>query len=454
MSVNIGKIVYRTIQNFRKEPVFEKLKWLESTQWWSREQIEQFQLRKLKEILKCALSKIPYYQQTLKPYTDLIQNLQSVAELNSLPFLTKQQIRENFNLLQNPQFKGRIKTESTSGSTGDPMQFVHDRNGGAFARAISYREHKWYDLNVGDREARFYGLPMDFNAKFKEKLKDFFMNRKRFCVFDLSEDSLHRYYQIINSYQPIYIYGYTSAVFEFINFMKNHNLKFKRDFIKAIIVTSEVLVPEQRMIMESYLNVPVINEYGCSEVGIIAAECPYHGLHISAENIVVEIIKNGSSAKPGEFGEVVITGLNNFAMPLIRYKVGDIAIISDKSCSCGRALPLLENIEGRVNNMVVTPEGKISSGLIFYYISRSLIENNGGVKKFKVIQDKLDRIIFQIVKDNNFKQENLQALVKKTHEHLSPKIHVDFEFFSELPHKTEGKIIHFISKLKPSCFRT
>jgi len=449
MSVDIAKAVYRTIQWGRQEPVFEKLKWLESTQWWSREELEQLQVRNLKKILKCALKNIPYYQQTFKNYADLINNLKSVSELSSLPVLTKQQIRANFNLLQNPIFKGRTKTDSTSGSTGDPMQFVHDRDGGAYARALMYREHKWYNLHVGDREARFYGIPMDFDANIKERIKDFLMNRKRFSVFNLSEDSLSRYYEIIDNYQPSYIYGYTSAIFEFINFIKNRNLRFKGDFIKAIIVTSEVLVNEQREIMESYLNVPVVNEYGCSEVGIIAAECPHNRLHISAENIIVEIIKNGAPAKPGEPGEVVITGLNNFAMPLIRYKMGDVAILSDKSCSCGRNLPLLENIEGRVNNMVVTPDGKISSGLIFYYISRSLIENNGGVKKFKVIQNEIDRITFQIVKDKNFEEGNLQALVKKTHEYLSPDIQVDFEFFTELPHRTGGKIIHFVSKIQP-----
>jgi phenylacetate-CoA ligase len=235
--------------------------------------------------------------------------------------------------------------------------------------------------------------------------------------------------------------------------MRDRKLEFKRDFLKAIIVTSEVLTNEQRILMESYFNVPVINEYGCSEVGIIAAECPHHGLHISAENIVVEIMKNGSPAKLGELGEVVITSLNNHAMPLIRYKIGDVATISNKSCSCGRALPLLKNIEGRVNNMVVTPEGKISSGLVFYYISRSLIEKKGGVKKFKVVQNQVDRITFQIVKDEDFKEHNLNTLVKKTHEYLSPSIQVDFQFCPELAHRTNGKIIHFVSNLQPSSFK-
>lgn len=442
--------IYRIIQGIRKEPIFEKLKLLESTQWWSPKELEQLQLFKLKKILICALENIPYYKRSFKLFSDLIYNFQSVSELSSIPFLTKQQIRDNFGLLQNPEFKGRISMESTSGSTGDPMQFVHDRSGGAFARALSYREHKWYNLNIGEKEARFYGIPMDPKAKFQERVKDFLMNRKRLSVFNLSKPSLNSYYYRINRYKPAYIYGYTSAIFEFINFMKNHNLKFKGNFLKAVIVTSEVLVIEQRKLIENYLNVPVINEYGCSEVGIIAAECPYHGLHISSENIVLEIVKDGLPVEQGKAGEVVITGLNNFAMPLIRYKIGDIAILSPKSCSCGRALPLLENIEGRVNNMVVTPEGNISSGLIFYYISRSLIENNGGVKKFKVVQDKIDQITFQIVKDKNFDEGNLRALKDKTHEYLSPNIHVNFDFFKELPNKTEGKIIHFISKLQPS----
>ena len=286
----IATTVYRTIQGIRKEPVFEKLKWLESTQWWSRDKIEQMQLTQLRQILLHAFHTIPYYQKTFAPYANLLDNLQSVSQLSQLPFLTKAQIRENFTLLRNPSFEGRIQIESTSGSTGDPMQFIHDRSAGAFARAISYREHNWYDINIGDKEARFYGIPMDHYAKFRERIKDILMNRRRFCVFNLSDDALGNYYSNINHYKPKYIYGYTSAVFELIHFMKRNNLKFKGDFIKAVIVTSEVLMKEHRDIMESYLEVPVVNEYGCSEVGIIAAECPHHGLHISAENVIVEII--------------------------------------------------------------------------------------------------------------------------------------------------------------------
>ena len=450
MNAKTARILYQAIQDFRKEPVSEKLKWLETTQWWSREEIARYQLNKLKEILVYALEKIPYYQQSFKAHSNLIRHLKSISELSSLPFLTKEQLRHNFSSLQNPGFKGRILIDSTSGSTGDPMRFVHDRTAGAFARALLYREHRWHNLDIGEKEARFYGTPLDASIKFKEKIKDFMMNRKRFCVYDLSESSLRLYHKKINSYRPPYLYGYTSAIFELISFMRNQNLRFQGNFLKAIIVTSEVLVDEQRELMESYLKVPVINEYGCSEVGIIAAECPRHGLHISAENIIVEVIKDGLPAKSGQAGEVVITGLNNLAMPLIRYKLGDVAILTDKFCSCGRGLPLLENIEGRVNNMVVTPEGKISSGMIFYYISRSLIENNGGIKKFKIVQDKIDRITFQIVKDHNFSEENLKAIVRMTHKYLSPSLQVDFEFFSELPHKTDGKIQHFLSKVRPS----
>lgn len=447
MKSTTAKFLYRTIQRLRKEPVFQTLNWLESTQWWTREQIERYQLDKLKQILVYALENVPYYQENFKQYEKLIHNFQSLTDLGSLPFLTKENVRRYFTSLQSSSFKGRTLTDSTSGSTGDPMRFIHDRNAGAFARALLYREHRWHNLDIGEKEARFYGMPMDSRIKFREKIKDFLMNRKRFGVYNLSQNSLKQYVEIINKYQPPYIYGYTSAIFELINFMKNHSLHFTDNFLRAVIVTSEVLVEEQRTLMESYLNVPVINEYGCSEFGIIAAECPHHGLHISAENLVIEIVRDGVPVKSGEWGEVVITGLNNYAMPLIRYKIGDVASYSERACSCGRGLPLLERIEGRVNNMVVTPEGKISSGFVFYYMSRSLIENNGGIKKFRIIQDQVDRLIFQIVKDTNFSEKDLQAIVRMTHKFLSPKIQVDFEFYPELPHRTDGKIQYFISKL-------
>lgn len=447
MKSTTAKFLYRTIQRLRKEPVFQTLNWLESTQWWTREQIERYQLDKLKQILVYALENVPYYQENFKQYEKLIHNFQSLTDLGFLPLLTKENVRRYFTSLQSSSFKGRTLTDSTSGSTGDPMRFIHDRNAGAFARALLYREHRWHNLDIGEKEARFYGMPMDSRIKFREKIKDFLMNRKRFGVYNLSQNSLKQYVEIINKYQPPYIYGYTSAIFELINFMKNNGLHFTDNFLRAVIVTSEVLVEEQRALMESYLNVPVINEYGCSEFGIIAAECPHHGLHISAENLVIEIVRDGVPVKSGESGEVVITGLNNYAMPLIRYKIGDIANYSERACSCGRGLPLLERIEGRVNNMVVTPEGKISSGFVFYYMSRSLIENNGGIKKFRIIQDKVDRLIFQIVRDTNFSEKDLQTIVRMTHKFLSPKIKVDFEFYPELPHRTDGKIQYFISKL-------
>ena len=246
MNAKTARILYQAIQDFRKEPVSEKLKWLETTQWWSREEIARYQLNKLKEILVYALEKIPYYQQSFKAHSDLIRHLKSISELSSLPFLTKEQLRHNFSSLQNPGFKGRILIDSTSGSTGDPMRFVHDRTAGAFARALLYREHRWHNLDIGEKEARFYGTPLDASIKFKEKIKDFMMNRKRFCVYDLSESSLRLYHKKINSYRPPYLYGYTSAIFELISFMRNQNLRFQGDFLKAIIVTSEVLIDEQR----------------------------------------------------------------------------------------------------------------------------------------------------------------------------------------------------------------
>jgi phenylacetate-CoA ligase len=447
MNNKVAKLLYIGIQKYRDEPVVEKIDLLNKTQWLNVDEIKAMQLEKLREMLKYAMNTVPYYKKAFSSYANVINNLSSIDQISELPFITKHIIQSNYSKLKSENYTGKFSVESTSGSTGDPFKFILDRNASAFIRALSYREHMWYGLDIGAKEARFYGIPMDPIPKIKEMIKDFLMNRKRFTVFDLSDDVLKRYYRIIDKYKPEYIYGYTSSVVEFISFMKRNKLKFSTPFLKAIIVTSEVLYDEDRKLMESYLQVPVVNEYGTSELGIIAAQCPDGGMHISAENVVVEIVRNGKTVEYGEEGEVILTGLNNFAMPLIRYRVGDVARMSNKRCKCGRGLPLMENVEGRVNNMVVTPEGKIASGLVFYYISRSLIERDSGIKKFKVIQDALDHVIFQIVKGPGFKDDNLKVLEKKTHEYLSPKMNVSFEFCDNIPHTTSGKIIHFISKI-------
>jgi phenylacetate-CoA ligase len=447
VNTRTAKKVYGVVQAIRDENVFEKLRYLEKTQWLSRREIEDIQIRKLRDILIFSLENVPYYQKTLQPYSNTIHNLTSASEINVLPFLTKQEIQSHFNELQSTKCEGKTAIENTSGSTGDPFKFKLDRNASSFNRALSYREHRWYGLDVGAKEARFYGIPMDFFPNMKERAKDFLMNRKRFTVFDLSPDKLYEYHKKINNYKPDYIYGYTSSVFEFVRFMKLKGLKLSTPFLKAIIVTSEVLFEEDRKLMESYLQVPVVNEYGTSELGIIAAQCPQGNMHLSSENVIVEIIKNDEGVANEEEGEVVLSGLNNYAMPFIRYRVGDVASLANGQCPCGRGLPILKKIDGRINNMVVTPEGKIASGLVFYYISRSLIEKKGGVNKFKVIQHSLDNITFQIVKGPNFDEKSLKILEEKTHEYLSRDMNVKFEFLENLPPTTNGKIIHFISKL-------
>jgi phenylacetate-CoA ligase len=447
VNASTAKTVYGVVQAIRDEHVFEKLRYLEKTQWLSQREIEEIQIRKLRDILIYSLENVPYYQKTLRPYSNTIRNLSSVSEISVLPFLTKQGVQNHYNELQPAKYNGRTALESTSGSTGDPLKFKLDRNASSFHRALSYREHQWYGLDIGAKEARFYGIPMDFFPNMKERVKDFLMNRKRFTVFDLSPEKLYEYYETMNHFKPDYMYGYTSSIFEFVKFMKSRGLRFRTSFLKVVIITSEVLLEEHRRFMESYLEVPIVNEYGTSELGIVAAQCPQGSMHLSSENLIVEIVKNDKGVANGEPGEVVLTGLNNYAMPFIRYKVGDVASAWHGQCPCGRGLPTLKNIDGRINSMVVTPGGKIASGFIFYYMSRSQIEKKGGIEKYRVIQNSPDRILFQIVKGPQFDEKSLRTLEGKTHEYLSPDMNVEFEFVENLPSTTNGKSVHFISKL-------
>lgn len=447
MRLDTAKAVYEALQSLRGESVLRKLEFLEESQWLRREEIEAIQFEKLKNMLIYAVENVPYYKRVFGAYKDIINDFRAIREMGNFPLLTKHEIQSNYHLMESSNFNGKASVESTSGSTGDPLKFKLDRNMSSFMRALSYREHRWYGLDIGTKEARFYGMPMDFIPIAREWIKDVLMNRRRYSVFDLSNKRLFDYYQKITKFQPEYIYGYTSSVYEFVKYLHDNNIRFKKPFLKAIIATSEVLYQEDKIFMENWMEVPVVNEYGTSELGIIAAQCPQGNMHISSENVFIEIINNDSNVNGDGRGEVILTGLNNYVMPLIRYRVGDVALLSNDCCSCGRGLPLLKQIEGRVNNMVVTPEGKVSSGFLFYYISRSLIERNGGIKKYRVIQNSPDNITFQIVKGMNFEDKNLAILEKKTHEYLSSKINVKFEFYENLESTRNGKSMHFISRI-------
>ncbi len=303
--------MYRSIQFFRKEPVFEKLAELCISQKFPLKKIRFLQQQKLKKVLIHAYENTKFYRDRFDSVHFNPHHFSNIEELEKIPYLTKSDISNHFNQIKVTHYQKPFSHEFTSGSTGNPMRFCVDRNFSSSFRAEMYREHHWAKLDIGDREVRFFGQPSDFKDSTKEKLKDFLMNRKRFSVFDLKDEALLKYWKKIHSYQPDYIYGYTSSIARFSEYILKNNLTISIK-LKAIITTSEILHDEQRQLIEEVWNTKIYNEYGSSECGIIASECEQGSLHLNAENNFVEFQKKDRRAISDENSEIIITNLNNF----------------------------------------------------------------------------------------------------------------------------------------------
>ncbi|MBF0430915.1 MAG: phenylacetate--CoA ligase family protein [Fibrobacteria bacterium] len=441
-----GNILYPLIQFLRKEPVLRIFHQVCKSQHLSKQELEQLQMEKLKNILIHAYEHVPLYYARFKSCNFNPYNFRNKKELLSIPYLTKQDIIQHTDALISTKDSGPFATETTSGSTGKPMRFQISRNYAAAFRAAKYREHSWFNIGIGDKEARFYGIPLDTSSRWKESIKDFLMNRKRFSVFKLGDKYLQNYIQQLRNYKPAYIYGYASAIFRFSEYIQRCN-QDPGLTLKAVITTSEVLHDSERDVIEKVWKCPVVNEYGSSETGIIAHSCAHKNMHLVYENNYLEFIENNTCVPENKTGEIVITNLDNERMPLIRYKIGDAGSYSNTSCSCGCALPLIKTIEGRLNNMVMTVDGKVSSGLVFYYIARSLLKNKSNIKQFRITQKAINHIHFSIIKGEKFSESSITLLKEKTRKTLNKDLNITFEYLDALPKLKNGKRLHFISEL-------
>ncbi|MFC1584256.1 phenylacetate--CoA ligase family protein [Fibrobacterota bacterium] len=445
MNTWAARNIYRCIQWIRREPAVEKLRELNRSQWQSSRDLENLQFRKMKRILAHAYENISFYRNRFDSCGFSPDSFSDKRQLSVIPCLTKEEVQKNGPELSDKAFKGLWGIESTSGSTGNPMKFKVDREFAAGFRAEMYRAHLWAGLEVGEREARFYGIPMNRYSNARERVKDVLMNRKRFSVFDLSDSALARYWQAINSFRPRYLYGYASGLYRFAEFMTRKNLKPSFE-LAAVISTAEVLHPHEKEMMEEAWGTRVYNEYGCSELGILASECPEGSMHMNCENNYVEIVSDKQSVT-GKQGEIVVTNLNNHVMPFIRYRTGDVGSMKAGNCVCGRSLPVMDLVEGRLSSMVLTPEGKVVSGWVFYYMFRDLLESHTSPVQLRIIQRAVDHMHF-LVENRKKTEANMEDLLnRRCREYLGPRMKATFEYVDRLPVAPSGKLLHFVSEL-------
>jgi phenylacetate-CoA ligase len=401
------------------------------------------QLVALRRVLRHAGDTVPYYRELFQRVGFRPDDVRSLDDLRVLPILSKGTIRERGAELKSEAYRNQPLTrKTTSGSTGVPLAVHLDAGGLSWKRACTLRSDEWSGWRRGGRVAKVWGNPEYRHHGIKGWLRNRLYERAvHLDTLAMTPDSMRGFVATFNRTRPELLFGHAHSVYLVADFIDRHGLKAHRP--AGIITTAMVLHDWQRRRIEATFGCPVTNRYGCEEVSLIACECEHHrGLHVNGDGVLVEVIRDGKHAAPGTPGSIVVTDLANFAMPLIRYMIGDVAVLADRVCACGRAYPLLESIEGREADYVVTADGRLISGI-------SLTENFAvlvpGVAQIQIVQEQLRKFVFRIVRGADWGPASERKLADLVAERFGKNVRFGLEFVDVIPQEPSGKYRFCIS---------
>jgi phenylacetate-CoA ligase len=416
------------------------------SQWWSSADLEKYQLLKLKQLLKQADTNVPYYHDLFKKQNLNPEHITSIKELDKLPILTKEIVNKNFtNLYARNYPKNKLILSTTSGSTGIPMKFYIDPKWQACNISAAYRAWGWAGYKIGDKMITLWGAQQDASGtRMIDRIRENLMRKKYLDAFELTDENMAAYVKAINGYKPKIINSYASAIAVFSEYLKRKDIKIHRP--KAILTTADMLYPPQRKSIEDAFGCDVFDYYSGRDTSFQAAECPEHsGYHMSIENAVVEFMNDHEHISPGETGKIILTDLCNYAMPLIRYEIGDLGSPSDEQCSCGRCLPLMKSFKGRIFDFILTPEGNRISGEYFHCV---IIEHDiKSIQEFQIIQESLNKLVVYIVKNQNEKVDDVNKFINVIQQKVGVKMKIEVEYVSSIKRTSSGKLRHVISHI-------
>jgi len=422
-------------------PIKEAKKTLRLIESYDEKAYANFLSKQLRNIVQFHLENTPFYQ-------DLCGGIDT-NNWHELPVLTKTNLQQPLkDRLSNKYTEKTVHQHKTSGSSGTPFSFAKDNFAHAMTWATFMQRYAWYDIDLNtSKQARFYGIPLDKKGYYKERLKDWLGNRFRFSVFDLSDAALETVLNKFKHTKFIYINGYTSSIVQFAKFLERKNIILKEicPTLNVCIVTSEMLFEADKELLERQFNIPIVNEYGAAELGLIAFQNKDNQWLVNSNHLYVEILDENNQPLPyGNTGKVVITDLFNRAHPFIRYELGDIGSLSTASTL---QQPILEQLTGRTSDIIKLPSGKTSAGLTFYYVTKTVMDTKANVKEFVIEQTKLDSFLISYVAKNSLTNEQKQAVQNAVDKYLEPKLKLVFEQKEVLQRQNSGKLKQFISSL-------
>ncbi|MBK8744997.1 AMP-binding protein [Propionivibrio sp.] len=443
----VAGFIFPIHEHFKHHSTVSIRKQMEESQWWPRDRLEAFQLERLFCLLDKAEKNVPYYRELFASLGIRASEINSLNDLKRLPFLTKPIIRKNQEQLKSEKAE-RLARFNTGGSSGEPLIFFIGNERVSHDVAAKWRATRWWNVDIGDPEIVVWGSPIELTSQDRiRNFRDRLLRTQLLPAFEMSEIKLDGFVETIRRTRPAMLFGYPSSISLIARHAEKRGQRMSDLGIRVAFVTSERLYDHQRDDITRVFGCPVANGYGGRDAGFIAHQCPQGSMHLTAEDIIVELVDQEGNAVPhGTAGEVVVTHLATSEFPFIRYRTGDVAIQSEKVCACGRGLPVLQEIQGRTTDFIIATDGTIMHGLAVVYPIRDI----PGIASFKVVQETLERVVVQIVPGIDCGPEVEAIISKGIKARLGQSVEVCVLRVEDIPREKSGKFRYVQSLVMPT----
>ena len=444
-TVLVSKLLFPLHEAVKGHDTVSVRKGMEDTQWKQAPELEEIRLQGLRRLLANAYRNVPYYRELFDSTGFDCTAVRSLSDLQKLPFLTKSIIRKNTDALKSDNARG-LQRFNTGGSSGEPLIFYIDKERVSHDVAAKWRATRWWGVDIGDPEIVIWGSPIELGAQDRvRQVRDKMLRTRLLPAFDMSPERLDQFVGEIRRVRPKMLFGYPSALSLIASHAETRGVAMDDLGIRVAFVTSERLYEHQRNKIQTVFGCPVANGYGGRDAGFIAHECPEGGMHITAEDVIIEIVGTDGNALPvGESGEIVVTHLATSGFPFIRYRTGDVGVLTEEKCACGRGLPLLKEIQGRTTDFVVAADGTVLHGLALIYVLRDL----SGVGEFKITQESLEQTRVEIVRGDGYEPSVAEPLIRQEFgKRLGAGVEVLIEYTDSISSEKSGKFRYVVSKV-------
>ncbi len=439
---------------WERSPYLRHYRRLLQTQYDPPETIQWRQWERIGRMLLHAQRTAPFWRARLEQAGVDLDRPLGPEQFRRVPLLRRSDIQANHREMSSSLFRGAsLHSHKTSGSTGETVEVLVDEEAQQFKRGCALRCDEWSGWRLGERVAALWGNPQYLKHGWRGRLRNGLLDRTTYLdTLRMDEAAIARFAALLRRHPPSLLMGHAHSLYLLAEFLCTRDKPDIRP--RAIISTAMVLHDWERRSIEEVFQCPVTNRYGCEEVSLIACECERHqGLHVNSDGVYLEVLRpDGSPAAAGEVGAVVVTDLHNRAMPIIRYQLGDTAALAGRPCPCGRGLPLLESVAGRIADYVVTPDGNWISGI-------SLTENFAvmvpGIAQLQIVQETVDTFVFRVVQGPDFGPASLDTIRRLVAERFGPGVRYTCEYVNRIPQEPSGKYRFCISKVaaRQTCFQ-